>query len=58
MVVEAFGALDGRLNVLLVGISGFARLRVDFEIALVVDLGLEVLRPASVATKPGGGGRH
>jgi hypothetical protein len=56
LVVEAVEALDHRLLDLLHGLHRLAAVGVDLEDALVVDLGLEVPRPAAVAAQPARGG--
>ena len=52
LVVQAVEALDDGLLDLLDRLDGLAGVRVDLEHALVVDLDLEVLRPAAVAAQP------
>src|SRR4051794_21044527 len=52
LVVQAVQALDDCLLHLLNGLDRLAGLGVDLEDALVMDLNLEVLRPAAVAAQP------
>jgi crotonobetainyl-CoA:carnitine CoA-transferase CaiB-like acyl-CoA transferase len=52
LVVQAVEALNDGLLHLLDRVDRLARLRVDLENALVVELHLEVLRPAAVAAQP------
>ena len=49
LVVKAVEALHDRLLHLLDRLDRLARLRIDLEDTLVVNLDLEVLRPAAVA---------
>src|SRR5919204_356716 len=49
LVVQAVEALDDGLLHLLYGLDGLPGLRVDLQHAFVVDLDLQVLRPAAVA---------
>ena len=52
LVVEAVAALDDRLLQLVVGVICLPGLGVDPQDALVVELDLQVLRPAAVAPQP------
>ena len=59
LVVHAVEALDDRLLDLVdAARSGIAGLGVDAADRVVVDLDLEVLRPAAVAAQPGASGRR
>ena len=51
--MHAVEALNDGLLDLLDALGGLAGLRVDAKDRVVVDLGLEALRPAAVAAKPG-----
>ena len=53
LVVHAVQALHDRLLDLVDDLAALARDRVDAVDALVVDLDLELLRPAAVAAQPG-----
>ncbi len=57
LVVHAVQALHDRLLKLVDDFRALARLGVDLVDTLVVDLDLEVLRPAAVAAKPAAGAR-
>ena len=52
--MEAAQALDDRVGDLVEAIRGLARLGVDPEDRVVMQLDLEVAGPAAVAAKPGG----
>jgi hypothetical protein len=52
LVVHAGEALDHGLLDLLNPVGSLAALRIDLEDGVVVNLGLEPLRPAAVAAKP------
>jgi hypothetical protein len=53
LVVHAVEALNDRLLDLLDAVGGLARLRLNLEDRVVMDLGFEALRPAAVAPQPG-----
>ena len=53
LVVQAVAALDDRLLELVVRVVRLAGLGIDPQDALVVELDLQVLRPAAVAPQPG-----
>ena len=58
LVVQAVEALDDGLLDLFDRLDGLARVGVDLEHALVVNLDLEVLGPAPVAAQPARCGAH
>jgi hypothetical protein len=54
LVVEAPQALNHRLLHLVEAIGGLAAIGIDPQDRVVVQLDLEVRRPAAIAAKPGG----